>query len=154
MATDKFVIGDEGTEYASAPQHGGTEVMRNDWGQPKGGSATVVMSTLKKSAVLAWLIQVEGDAAHTGFAFPLNENVTSIGRSAENDIMITDDTVSNQHSKVRIEEGKFIIYDLVTTNGTLVNGEAVHNREIKENDEIKIGDTLFVFKLVKRDKKK
>lgn len=151
MATDKFVIGDEGTAYSSGNQ--GTEIMQNQFGEPV-GSRTVMMKNIKKSTTLAWLVLVEGDQAHIGSAFQLNESVTSIGRSADNDIILTDETASNQHSKIRIEDGKFMIYDLVTTNGTIVNGETVHNKEIHENDEIKIGETVFVFKVVNREKKK
>jgi len=110
---------------------------------------TMMMNAPQKSTVLAWLILIKGDPARIGTTFRLNENITSIGRAAENDIVLSDEAASTQHAKLRIEDSKFMLYDLVTTNGTKVNDKVIHNStEIKENDEVQIGETILVFKQI------
>jgi len=95
---------------------------------------------------LAWLIEKKG--LRVGSTYRLRRNITSIGREASNDISLSDETVSGQHAKIRIEEDKFVLYDLVSENGTEVNGEKVVYKEIKESDEIKLGETILVFKRI------
>lgn len=93
---------------------------------------------------LAWLIEKKG--LRVGSTYRLKKDVTSIGRDASNDISLSDEAISAQHAKIRIEEEKYVIYDLVSENGTQVNGEKIVYKEIKENDEIQIGETVLVFK--------
>lgn len=97
--------------------------------------------------LMAYLIVKKG--ARRGDVYRLKKGITSIGRLENlNDITIWDESITEQHAKIRIEDNKYMLYDLVTTNGTKVNGEAVNSVEIKENDEIQIGETILVFKRV------
>lgn len=144
MSKERIFIGDtEGGPSEDRP----TEYM-DDFG-PSGVSGETVAIRKKQSSQLAYLILVKGDAARFGTPFRLNDDVTSIGRAADNDIVLDDELVSKQHAKVRFEDNAFVLYDLVTVNGTGVNGDLIKNRkEIKENDKIQVGDILFVFKKV------
>ncbi|MDH5507656.1 MAG: FHA domain-containing protein [Anaerolineae bacterium] len=73
---------------------------------------------------------------------------TIIGRR-EGDVILDDPKVSNPHAKLRIEADKFVIWDFGTKNGTSVNGERIRAAtELKENDEIKIGDTVLILKVL------
>ena len=90
-----------------------------------------------------------------GKRFDLNENVTSIGRSSKNDIVIGDDSVSKEHAKVKYIEEKdmYKIYDLVSTNGTYINGKKIEAPvEIHDGDEIEFGEAVLVFKQIKKRK--
>jgi len=114
--------------------------------QPDSGAETVVLKPKKEASILAWLIEKEG--RRPGTVYQLNEGITSIGRREDNDIVLDDPAVSREHAKIRIEEGKFVLYDLVSENGTFVNGERIANKEIVDNDEIIIGETVLVFRKI------
>ena len=113
-------------------------------GEDRPADETVILTPEKEPSILAWLIEKEGE--RPGATYRLNDDVTSIGRLTESDIALDDRSVSREHAKIRVEEEKFMLYDLVSENGTLVNGERVANREIVENDEIKLGTTVLVLK--------
>jgi ABC transport system ATP-binding/permease protein len=65
-----------------------------------------------------------------------------IGRSAECDIVISDETVSRQHARIdRAGEGRYRITDLESTNGTFVNGKKVDGRaDLGLDDTVLIGN--------------
>ena len=69
-----------------------------------------------------------------------------IGRSPENDIQITDGTVSRRHLKVLIRGGKYFVQDLQSKNGTFVDGKQIDagvEWEVKEGIPIVIGASLI-----------
>lgn len=73
---------------------------------------------------------------------------STIGRS-EGQIVIDDPKVSNPHAKITFENGKFFIWDFGSRNGTYVNGNRIRIATLlHENDIIKIGDRLFVIKIL------
>ncbi|MBF0214833.1 MAG: FHA domain-containing protein [Magnetococcales bacterium] len=77
-----------------------------------------------------------------GFA----EHLT-IGRAVENDLVMGDDAISNQHARIRFgESGQYSIQDLDSTNGVFVNGAALNRveRELFDRDRIKIGRHEFI----------
>lgn len=57
-----------------------------------------------------------------GQEVPIRTPVARIGRGAENDIAITDDSVSAQHALLEFDEGAWRLTDLDSTNGTYVEG--------------------------------
>ena len=79
-------------------------------------------------------------------SFDLVGNSVFIGRSEENDIQISDMSVSRRHLEI-IEKGNlFYIKDLSSQNGTYVNGTRINPDEyyeIKESNPIVIGMTLI-----------
>ena len=95
---------------------------------------------------LAWLVMTKGPQA--GREFRLNPDETTIGRAAENDIILDDLTVSRYHAKVRQEGEDFYLYDMAATNPTLVNGQPVTRHLLQEGDKVEIGEMVFVFKRV------
>lgn len=70
----------------------------------------------------------------------------TIGRVQGNDIILPKGNVSKRHSRVVLKDGKFIIVDLKSTNGTFVNGRKISSPQVvKSADRIYIGDfTLSV----------
>jgi GH15 family glucan-1,4-alpha-glucosidase len=76
--------------------------------------------------------------------FPLEKPVTCLGRSPENDIVLTGNNISKRHAKVILSKGLLEIQDLGSTNGTLVNGTPVDHKFLRSKDRIQIGDTEIV----------
>jgi sigma-B regulation protein RsbU (phosphoserine phosphatase) len=72
--------------------------------------------------VLAWL------GPDAGQAIQLDRETTSIGRSAENDIVLSQAYVSRQHAKVVREGPAYFVVDLGSTHGTFVNGQRIDGR--------------------------
>ncbi|NOZ73105.1 MAG: FHA domain-containing protein [Chloroflexi bacterium] len=92
---------------------------------------------------LAWLVVMSGMSS--GQVQRLAD-ITDIGREAErNDLSIDDPTLSRQHARIRWEQGEFVLYDLVSANGVLVNGELTQRTALHNGDRIVMGQTLFGF---------
>ena len=61
------------------------------------------------------------------------------------DIGLDDDAVSREHARIKFDEGAFYIDDLLSSNGTMVNGQRIQRHELRDRDEIRIGDTNMIF---------
>ena len=71
-----------------------------------------------------------------------------LGRETGNDIVVNDLNASRQHAQIEFEpQGVWVITDLGSTNGTLVNGAEIATHPLREGDRITIGMTNFVFSL-------
>ena len=82
-----------------------------------------------------------------GEVFAISEtSATSIGRSRANDIQVEDVSISGQHCRVRPEDGQFVLHDLKSTNGTLVNEKKVVRHVLAEGDVIRLGETSLQFR--------
>jgi pSer/pThr/pTyr-binding forkhead associated (FHA) protein len=76
----------------------------------------------------------------------LDKPVNTIGRAVENDIVITSKRVSREHAQLRKEGWRILLEDLDSTNGTFLNGERIFQPvELRDGDQIKIGDVTFAF---------
>jgi hypothetical protein len=74
---------------------------------------------------------------------PLRGEMT-IGRVPGNDIAIPSGKISKRHTRLVCRDGKFIVVDLKSTNGTLVNGKRVGApMTVDEGDRIEIGDAVL-----------
>ena len=70
-----------------------------------------------------------------------------IGRSDTCNIGIKEPRVSRVHAKIRPEKEGYILYDLVSKGGTIVNGIKIKRHRLKHNDRIGIGYTEITFKI-------
>ena len=78
------------------------------------------------------------------FVLPDNEP-QMIGRSSES-LPLTDQTISRRHAELTPDEGRWYLRDLQSANGSYVNGQRVVDRRLLQpGDQIRIGNTLFVF---------
>jgi signal transduction histidine kinase len=80
--------------------------------------------------------------------YELEKEVTTIGRSVENDIIIKKNGVSRQHAKIEVIGNTPVIKDLQSKNGTRVNGVRIDEKILHDGDEIILGDAILTFKLV------
>src|SRR5947208_13455771 len=70
----------------------------------------------------------------------------NVGRVQGNDLMLPKGNVSKRHARLLYRDGRFIVTDLKSTNGTYVNGRKIAQATIvREGDKIYIGD--FVLRL-------
>jgi hypothetical protein len=93
----------------------------------------------------AWLIVERGGGLNQGSRFDLFGGL-SIGRSGDADVQIEDRYASGLHVRIYSHGGHFYVEDLKSTNGTLLNDQALGGEaELMEGDMIRIGDTEFRF---------
>jgi pSer/pThr/pTyr-binding forkhead associated (FHA) protein len=78
--------------------------------------------------------------------YVLNKEVVALGRLSECDIVISDPGASRRHAEIRRENGRFVLTDLGSTNGTQVNESTVSERDLEEGDRITIGHTVLEFR--------
>ncbi len=64
----------------------------------------------------------------------------TIGRKAGCDIVLSSFDVSRQHAQIRAERGRWILRDLGSSNGTLVDGVQITEHELQHGECIRIGE--------------
>ncbi len=72
----------------------------------------------------------------------------TIGRLPENDITIDNLSVSRKHAVIHSVRSGYILRDLGSKNGTLLNGEKVEHGELKGGDVITIGKYEIAFQII------
>jgi len=98
---------------------------------------------------MAYLIVTSGE--RRGMKVPLKK-VTCIGRGLDMDVRLDDLTVSKRHARVLSNDrGEYIIEDLASSNGTFLNGAPITTKKLKDKDEIRIGNNVFVFRTEPRE---
>lgn len=83
-----------------------------------------------------------------GREHPVRPGVTVLGR--QGDIMVEDGSVSRRHAQIASTDGKIVIEDLGSTNGTKVNGDALaagEKRELQTGDTVTLGSADLTFSL-------
>jgi pSer/pThr/pTyr-binding forkhead associated (FHA) protein len=71
-----------------------------------------------------------------------------IGRSSGNDVRLANNSVSGHHAEInRRRDGTFIITDLKSVNGVTVNEARVESAELRDGDQIDLGEVRFRFVL-------
>ncbi len=72
----------------------------------------------------------------------------TLGRSRQCDVVLSDPNVSRTHAEVRPRGGSWVLTDLGSTNGSLLNGRRIDGPEVlKPGDEIEIGTSMITFEV-------
>jgi len=72
----------------------------------------------------------------------------TVGRSRQCDIVLSDPNVSRRHAEIRPHGDAWVLTDLGSTNGSLINGRRVEGPEvIRTGDEIELGTSVITFEL-------
>lgn len=87
----------------------------NRTNSPLSGRTTAISAAPTVSDAVAWIIV--GDRE-----LPLSRGVHSLGRRAENDIVVPDAYVSGRHGELEADETGVVFTDIGSSNGTLLNG--------------------------------
>ena len=83
-----------------------------------------------------------------GAEFPLTAGGLTLGRGESNTVCLDGDrSVSRHHCVIEARDGQFIVRDLESANRTYVNDVAVDERVLENQDEIRIGKSVFLFSL-------
>jgi len=83
----------------------------------------------------------------TGRIIALPNQMVTLGRAPDNDVVVADPATSGRHGRIEVRTGAFWISDLGSTNGTLVNGEPVIEKQLADGDLIAIGQNTIRFTL-------
>ena len=75
--------------------------------------------------------------------FSLGNTPQTIGRSANNGIVINDPEISRRHAQIMPQGEGYVVEDLGSTNGTFVNGIRLNEpMALKHGDTLEFGDTV------------
>jgi Protein of unknown function (DUF3662)/Inner membrane component of T3SS, cytoplasmic domain len=117
-------------------------------GQQDGGPSvavhgdTMVFTVPRPRAPAARLRVIHGDGAERVHEFDGSE--LTIGRAADNDLVLADSRVSRHHARVAGRRGTLVYADLGSTNGSRVNGVRVGELVLGAGDRIELGDTVIM----------
>jgi len=77
--------------------------------------------------------------------FPLDKPVINIGRHSDNDLVLEDQHVSRHHAQLRAINRRFIIFDVGSTGGILLNHQKVSQASLQAGDVVRIGVTNLIY---------
>ncbi len=78
----------------------------------------------------------------THHTFVLHQDISTLGRTIGNDVVIQDATVSRHHARLFFHDGNWLIEDLQSANGTFVNGTRVlRPTMLQHGDELRLATT-------------
>jgi CheY-like chemotaxis protein/pSer/pThr/pTyr-binding forkhead associated (FHA) protein len=75
---------------------------------------------------------------------PIADRLT-VGRDEDNDIRLSDPSVSKHHAVVRVVKGRPVVEDLGSRNGTFINNERVRKSLLRPGDRITLGNSTIRF---------
>lgn len=78
--------------------------------------------------------------------FFLSKPVTTIGRIESNDIVIPDPSISRHHAQIKLADGKFLLRDLDSTNGTFLDGKRITEVPLRDGAQIATGKIVLKFR--------
>jgi diguanylate cyclase (GGDEF)-like protein len=78
-----------------------------------------------------------------GKVFKLEQDITNLGRSPDNELVLDDQGVSRVHARLtRNFDGGVLLTDLKSTNGTFVAGRRVTQHALSEGEQIALGESV------------
>ena len=96
--------------------------------------------TLPQPATL--LVKLHGQGSRH---LELTHETLTIGRKADNTLVIEDPAVSGHHARIVKVQAVFFLEDLMSTNGTAINGRPITRHQLHDADVITIGQHRLVF---------
>jgi pSer/pThr/pTyr-binding forkhead associated (FHA) protein len=69
----------------------------------------------------------------------------SVGRGTENDLILSDPSVSRYHLLIRFEQGAYVAQNLESRNGTMVNGRPITTAPLTGGESLRVGDVVLRF---------
>jgi hypothetical protein len=88
---------------------------------------------------------VRSGGGRAGEHFLLEQDSTTVGRSPDCDIFLDDVTVSRRHALLKRSDGRFLIEDQGSLNGTFVNRRRIESGALEDGDEVQIGKYKLTF---------
>jgi FHA domain-containing protein len=103
---------------------------------------TMVFTVPRPSAPAARLRIIDRDG--TEHVQEFDGSQLTIGRAADNDLVLPDSRVSRYHARIAGRRGTLVYADLGSTNGSRVNGVQVGELVLGAGDRIELGDTVIM----------
>jgi Protein of unknown function (DUF3662)/FHA domain len=141
------LTGGDGPREKGAPQDtsGQTRIFRTEesaGGEIDQGTATISADEARRHGLAREIVEVVlGDEKHQ----LEGGGPWSVGRSQENDIVINDPNVSRKHARISRADNGFVVEDLGSTNGTLLDGAPIDRERIEGGDELTFGQSTARF---------
>jgi len=82
---------------------------------------------------------------NVGAVYDLSPGETSVGRNADNQIVLSSSKISKKHCVLVVDNGTLTIQDHGSANGTFVNGSLIKNKKLKSGDRIGLGEYMLEF---------
>lgn len=113
-------------------------------GQSQGRKSVLDTLFISDSSEHHKLVRVNDN--FSGEEFSLSEVENTIGRTDDNFILLSDPSISRRHAKIVRDGNRYTVVDLVSSNGTRLNGRKLENsKRLKDGDLVQFGDVEFVF---------
>jgi hypothetical protein len=129
----------DGPREKGAPEDtsGQTRIFRTESTSEEGqGTAAISAEEANKHGLAREVSEVVvGDRTHS----LEGRGPWNVGRSEENDIVISDPNVSRRHARLSRSDNGFVVEDLGSTNGTLLDGAPIDRERIESGDELTFG---------------
>jgi pSer/pThr/pTyr-binding forkhead associated (FHA) protein len=74
------------------------------------------------------------------------QGTTRLGRAPDNDLVLTDSTVSQHHAEIGFDNGRAFLRDLGSSNGTFVEGSRVNGVRLSDGSRIRLGQVELVYR--------
>ncbi len=71
-----------------------------------------------------------------------------IGSHPQSDLLLKDQTVSRSHAEIQLTERGYLLVDVESTNGTVLDGQRIERAYLAPGSNIKIGSTIITFNAV------
>jgi hypothetical protein len=76
---------------------------------------------------------------------PLDRDIINVGRNRENQIVLDGPRVSRHHAQLRLRFGRYVLFDLDSRDGTMVNGQPVQETILQHGDVISLGGVRLIY---------
>jgi hypothetical protein len=76
---------------------------------------------------------------------PFDKDSLTLGRKADNDIVIDNPAISGHHCRISVQGGTYFVEDLASTNGTFVNEKRIKKSGLRHNDVVGVAKHALVF---------
>jgi uncharacterized RDD family membrane protein YckC len=76
----------------------------------------------------------------------LPRTLLSIGRDPSNDLVLPDAMVSRRHAVIELRGSQYYLRDCNSSNGSLVNGDRISERSLRDGDLVAIGTARLLFR--------
>lgn len=82
-----------------------------------------------------------------GAEYSLAAGRTVLGRGSGSDIILDDPAVSRMHAAIEFSGSVFVLKDLGSSNGTMMDGKSIKEADLAHGDTFQLGDTVVEFVL-------
>ena len=76
----------------------------------------------------------------------LGRSLLSIGRDPSNDLVLPDAMVSRRHAVIECRGSQYYLRDCNSSNGSVVNGDRVEEKSLRDGDLVAIGTARLLFR--------